>query len=461
MASSPESDSSDSSSESSSSDAQSESSSIVYGHESFAQFQTKVLAFARSCTWLPSDDENEITIERLHGGTYNRVIGLTFTSSETKDQDLTSSPPTEKRASEAVAKYILRIPRFDSARVEDDVAALLFVKRLPDLEPCPEMPVIPVPEVIAFDDTEDNRLGSRFMVQKRLGGQRLDYVYPQLGHEKQRRVAQDLGRVYRRMLSVSSTQAGTLILPDNNKSLELEIQVTSWDPGASIYSTSGRTPRTSAPYRSGRSRESVLELLRRIFQEQKADIRKCLPSDTLRSLLIDQFCEMISEMDAAGYFKELDGHFTLSHLDLEPRNILVDLESPPDRQIISGILDWDSAILAPAFMSCAPPMWIWDWQEDEHEDERLANEDPATPEQKELKTVFETAAGPQYVRCAYNPAYRLARRLARFAIDGIRSNEDVKEAEAMLEEWKSLIMQPAVKATAANDTPEHITLHDI
>ncbi|KAI7779327.1 hypothetical protein LA080_000998 [Diaporthe eres] len=369
MVSSPESGSLDSSSESSSSDAKSESSTIVYGHESFTQFQDKVLAFVESCTWLPSDDENEIAVERLRGGTYNRVIGLTFTSSQRKDQDLTSSPPIEERASETVSKYILRIPRFDSARVDDDVAALLFVKRLPDLDPCPGMPEILVPEVIAFDDTENNRLGSCFMVQKRLRGQRLDKVYPRLGHEKQRRVAQNLGRVYRRMLSVSSTQAGNLVLPDDNKPHDLDIHVTSWDPGASIYSTSGRKPRTSAQYRFGRSGESVLELLRRTFQEQKAEIAKRLPSDIFRPRQFDQFCKMASEMDAAGYFKGLDGHFTLSHLDLEPRNILVDLESPPDRQFISGILDWDSAVLAPAFMSCAPPSWIWAWQEDEHEDE--------------------------------------------------------------------------------------------
>ncbi|KAK7710340.1 hypothetical protein SLS64_005925 [Diaporthe eres] len=460
MASSPEPDCSDSSTESSSSDAQSESSSIVYGHESFDQFQDKVLAFARSCTWLPSNDENEISVERLHGGTYNRVIGLTFTSSQRKDQDLTRSPPTEGRALETVSKYILRIPRSDAARVDDDVAALLFVKRLPDLDPCPEMPEIPVPEVIAFDDTKNNRLGSCFMVQNRLRGQRLDEVYPQLGHEKQRRVAQDLGRVYRRMLSVSSTQAGTLVLPDDNKSLDLEIHVTPWDTSVWNFLMGEREPRKSAPYRSGRSGESVLELLRRTFQEQKAEVRKRL-SDALRPRHFDQFCEMVSAMDAAGFFKELDGHFTLSHLDLEPRNILVDPESPPDRRIISGILDWDSAVLAPAFMSCAPPMWIWAWQEDENEDERLANEEPATPEQKELKTLFETAAGPQYIRCAYHPAYRLGRRLVRFAIDGIRSNEDVKEGEAMVREWQSLLPQPAVKATADNDKREHTVSRDI
>ncbi|KAG6354633.1 hypothetical protein INS49_004651 [Diaporthe citri] len=456
MALSPESGSSDSSS-----DAQSESSTIIYDHESFAQFQAKVLAFTRSCTWLPSYDEDEITVERLHGGTFNRVIGLTFTSSQRKDQDLTSSPPTEKRTSETVSNYILRIPRFKDARVDDDVAVLLFVKRLPEIELCPRVPEISVPEIIAFDETENNCLGSCFMVQKRLPGQPLVHIYPQLGHEKQRRVARDLGHVYRRMLSVWSTHAGRLVLPEDNKSLHAEIHVTSWDPRASIFFTGEQKPRTSAPYRSGRSGDSVLELLRRTFQEQKTELRKSVPSDTLRPHLFDRVCKMVSEMDAAGYFKEVDGHFALSHLDLEPRNILADLESPPDGQIISGILDWDSAVLAPAFMSCAPPMWIWDWQEDEHEDERLANEEPATPEQKELKTVFETAAGPQYVRCAYHPAYRLARRLVRFAIDGIRSSEDVKEAEAMLGEWQSLLLEPAVKATTANVRPEHMKSHDI
>lgn len=352
-----------------------------------------------------------------------------------------------------MGEYILRIPRFDASQVDADVAALLFVKRLPEIGHSHGIPTIPAPEVIAFDETENNALESSFMVQKRLRGQPLIDVYPQLGHEQPLRVARDLGHVYRRMLAVSSTQAGRLVLPDGNRSLDAEIHVTSWDPGASIISKSERKPRTSAAYRSGRSEESVLELLKRTFQEQKAELGKMLPNDTFRPHLIDQFCKMVSEMDAAGYFKEMDGHFAFSHLDLEPRNILVNQESPPDRQIISGILDWDSAVLAPAFMSCAPPMWIWGWQEDEDEDERLANEEPATPGQKELKTVFETAAGPQYVRCAYHPAYRLARRLVRFAVHGIRSSEDVKEAESILGEWQSLLLQPTVKATTAADKP--------
>lgn len=438
--------------DSGSSCAQSESSSIVYGHESFDQFQSKVLAFARSSVWPHADGTDKITVERLRGGGYNRIIGLTLTSNTSKDGDSTDSQPTETRASETVLEYILRIPRFDASQVDADVAALLFVKRLPEVDHSHGIPTIPAPEVIAFDETENNALESSFMVQKRLRGQPLIDVYPELGHEQQRRVAQDLGHAFRRMLAVSSTQAGRLVLPDDNKTLEAEPHVTSWDPLPSTFTQSERKPRISTPFRAGRACESVLELLKRTFEEQKAEIQEKRPKDTFRPARIDQFCNMISEMDAAGHFVKLDGHFTLSHLDLEPRNILVDEDSPPERPIISGILDWDSAVLAPAFMSCTPPMWIWSWQDDEDEDERMANEEPVTPEQQELKKVFEAAAGRHYVQYAYPPGYRLARRLVRFAIHGIRSSEDEQEAEAMLEEWQGLRQQDRVNGTTVNDT---------
>lgn len=42
----------------------------------------------------------------------------------------------------------------------------------------------------------------------------------------------------------------------------------------------------------------------------------------------------------------------LLHLDLEPRNIPADPDSAPDRSVITGFLDWDSAFLAPTFISC-------------------------------------------------------------------------------------------------------------
>lgn len=110
------------------------------------------------------------------------------------------------------------------------------------------------------------------------------------------------------------------------------------------------------------------------------------------------------------------------------------------RPIITGILDWDSAVLAPCFFTCYPPLWLWAWRDDE--DERTTTDDPGTEERRELRTQFDVAAGwwdhstdgQRCLRAAYQAPYRLARRPVRFAIDGVRPNEAYEEAEARLEE---------------------------
>ncbi|PSS07128.1 hypothetical protein M430DRAFT_23281 [Amorphotheca resinae ATCC 22711] len=144
---------------------------------------------------------------------------------------------------------------------------------------------------------------------------------------------------------------------------------------------------------------------------------------------------MTSELDSDGWLGSNQN--SLCHLDLAPRNILVN-PAPDDAQVfeISAILDWDSAVFAPSFMSCAPPLWIWAWNDDE--DERTADNDPPTPELRQLKHLFDNAAGSDYVYFAYEPPYRLARRLVYFAIHEIGYNEEVKKASEMLKEWADM-----------------------
>jgi len=153
---------------------------------------------------------------------------------------------------------------------------------------------------------------------------------------------------------------------------------------------------------------------------------------------------MAHELDADGWFCQV--WYSLAHLDLAPRNIHVDEAAflDPLCIMITGILDWDGAVLAPCFLSCYPPLWIWDWRDDEDEDERAANDDPGTAQGRQLKMQFEEAARADYVRLAYGAPYRLARRLVRFAIEGVRSNEDYKEARAMLREWAQVRAPGAV-----------------
>jgi aminoglycoside phosphotransferase (APT) family kinase protein len=367
----------------------------VYDHQPFDTFRHRVLAFATSTVW-PEAGPEEVEVERLKGGGFNRIIGLAWKQEH----------------------YILRIPRFDAAQVGNDVAALLFLQ---------QHTKIPAPRVKLFDESENNPLESPYAIQYRIPGTDLLSAFPDLSHENKCKVARELGESLNSMLAIQSSKAGKLVLPDGSKSLEAQINVTSFQ------SEDSELPE---PFHAAPLTKTVCELLMSIFQPQTAHSTEPGPVTNMRVGFGNEFSKMASELDADGWF--VNTHYALAHLDFEPRNILVNPTNDGETPIISSILDWDSAVLAPSFMTCAPPMWIWDWQDDEDEDERLANNEPSSPEGRELKTIFETAAGEEWVRLAYPAAYRLGRRLCRFAIDGVRSNEDFREAKDMLEEWKDI-----------------------
>lgn len=381
------------------SDDDSDSSSIIYHHEPFATFRSRVLALAVTSIW-PGSVPDEITIERMRGGGYSRITGLTQPNSQTDTK----------------TRYILRIPRFDAAHIESEIASIQFLCQHTN---------IPAPEVVAFDETDQNALGSPYAVQTRVDGTDLHALFPKLSHIQRCKVARELGSIYRQMLAVRSSVAGRLVFStEHNKRLGAPLHV-------APLRLMDAQPLT--PYTDSAMTESVHELLTANFQAQKAIRLKWWSTELLTPKFLDRFCDMASELEADGWFA--DTHYSLAHLDLAPRNILVNPTLDVQTPIISAVLDCDNAVLAPMFMSCAPPMWIWAWNDDEDEDERTANDKPPTQEGVQLKLAFEEAAGPDYVRFAYQPAYRLARRLLRFAIDGMRSNEDFEEAEAMLQEW--------------------------
>ncbi len=84
----------------------SESPSVVSDHEPFATFGLRVLGLAVNL-W-PSSDTNDFDVERLRGGSFHRVIGLTRRQPGLED-----------------THYIVWVPRLDSAQLDDEVAVLL------------------------------------------------------------------------------------------------------------------------------------------------------------------------------------------------------------------------------------------------------------------------------------------------------------------------------------------------
>ena len=94
------------------------------------------------------------------------------------------------------------------------------------------------------------------------------------------------------------------------------------------------------------------------------------------------------------------------------------------------------SIIDTTFMSCTPPEWLWNlnfWNEC---GEHTANNEPSSAQDREMKYLFEKSAGPDFMRYAYEPAYRLARLLTSFSMRSILSLDvnSRKKAEAMLDE---------------------------
>ncbi|PMD41799.1 hypothetical protein L207DRAFT_565571 [Hyaloscypha variabilis F] len=328
----------------------------------------------------------------MHGGGFNRIVGIFVTSSES---------PT-------ASQYVLRVPRFDASRLDRDLAPLQLLRRRSKIK---------VPEVTAFDTTSHNVLESPYMIQTRIPGSPLFPAYPDLPYELKYDIAYELGRVFSELNSIRSVVAGRLTLSPSQGPLRIQ-PFNNMDPDATVL------------YENGPPAQKPSDMLLALLEYKKELVVAEGPKQSFRVSFFDSFIVVASEMSARGLFD--DNYYCLCHPDLEPRNILVSPPSPTQPQAITGILDWDSALFAPPFMSCPPPMWLWAWNDEGEEDERLPNMTPPTPDLRELKQLFEYVAGATYLRFAYGPQYRLARKLMRFAIDGLQSNEDLKSAELFL-----------------------------
>ncbi|KAK5652970.1 hypothetical protein OQA88_9450 [Cercophora sp. LCS_1] len=327
----------------------------------------------------------------MSSGGFNRVIGLDV-----------------KRPNDIETPYIVRIPRYEMSDIANENASLRFVR---------EYTTISVPRVVAINEPTDNPLEARYSVQTR----------------------GPVGFVYRQLLNVrSETPSRIYYLPG------LDQKARHISPSAPFFvehlqakfpdrSRAGipGPPKSKflAPFKPGPPSQSTADVLKALFAAAEVREKKKTKSDI--AFCWEEFREMTAELQADGRFKSMC--FTLTHGDLHPRNILLNL-SPDSHGSPMSVLDWNEGLFAPAFMACKPPMWLWARANEEEEDERHANDVPSNPENREIKEIFEQAAGSTYLQLVYQPQYRLAERLVVFAINGMNTTEHLQEAIDMLDE---------------------------
>lgn len=361
-------------------------------------------------------------IQHLKGGGFNHITSITLPSSYDKGH----------------RNLILRVPREDKSRPDQQVATLNFIQQRTSIQ---------VATIESTDFTCNNAIGKPYVLQRRIPGRDLDSVWDDLSHSQRCLVAKEVGRLIKILLSVESPFAGTIETATNSSYTSAE------QPNIVPFKLTGALeelaeelkPDSAIVAGASRSRGTTLEFFEYYFLRWRSfALAQSLGEIDCDIELYDDMLKVVREMDDFGLFKpDLN---CLCHLDLHPRNIMVEFHSGDSIQV-TGILDWDEAVFAPKFVNCQPPGWLWGYDKDTHTENSLlpwpyelegANNTPLALEQQELKLLFDDQAGPEYSRLAYNESSRLIRGLYRIATLGLTANWYNTAAERIVKQWNVL-----------------------
>lgn len=371
------------------------------------------------CHQLWPSRSNRFQIERVQGGGFHYITAITV-KFHSKRKPL---------------RLILREKRanfLNAISLEDEVAVLRYLG---------QHTALAVPKVEAVDFTANNALEGPYVIITRIPGQDLDHLdsgkYPSGLSQKQRcSVAREWANMLLEIQATSGPMPGRIKSADNGDGTQtFEVvpfqkkQVPNGGAGLFDFSIVDETGVELPGANETLSFKSTLGWFLSQFRHWMN------PKDPHNVLRFERLSAVATQMDAAGYMG--DNRYTIYHPDLlqSPGNVMIEFSA--DKLLcISGILDWDGAVFHPSFYGCEIPIWMWDGEYKYDEYGNFVDETPATPEQQQIKQVFEKAVGPGYLHRARAPGYGLARQLIPWAEGGRIGNQDPdKTVNDFLDTW--------------------------
>jgi hypothetical protein len=274
-----------------SSSACSTSSTYKYEQESFDTFKLKVIQL---CHEIGYGEPSEV--ERMEGGSYNRIIGLTFAS---RDQQ----------------RFILRIPRkpLDESQpweISDQISVLLYLSQFDFFK---------VPSIVAYDLTTNNSIASQWVLQARLPGQSIQMVFYQLPLAEKLQITTLVAELVMKLENIVLEKPGRLI---GNRSLQ---RVSHGLPisGDGVDITGFREcPVEDFPVVE---KQHLTSLLIEMLENRK---QHALKEDPVRGWVAAEKYEKLQaitrEMETSGLIRTYDIENVLWHWDFAARNILID-----------------------------------------------------------------------------------------------------------------------------------------
>jgi len=395
----------------------SRTSTAEYDQECFTTFQHKATQLILEI--LPGHSSSDVHIERMKGGAFNRIIGITLSSPKPtrsvigKLRSMLCGPPRGKPKAGKLKHYILRIPRDPTHDVLHQVTTLLYLqKKL----------AYPTPKVIQCDSTTNNALGRPYMLQERLPGQSLTYLWPSLNQDQRKSAARCIAEVVKDLHKLTSKTPG--ILSARNTSYDLKQNLLRVVPHPIPSTATDLNAKLAHP-------QTTRQLLHELCQRQRVATQASGLAG--QDHIWDGFARIVDDMHSVGLIPDKDV-FHFYHADLYSRNLLFAIQSPTTVRL-TGIVDWDSASFAPRFMSTRAPFFLWSEDDADENEEGDAVVEPEDTGKAELKRVFEDVVGKSFCQESYRQEFVLARRMWYFLVNGLRSGGDMFLAEEVREGW--------------------------
>lgn len=380
---------------------------MFYFQEPFETFKLKVQTLCRSL-----DFGERVVIEKMHGGSFNRVSKLTLGSGN---------------------QYVLRVPRRNedetAQNVKDQVAINSHVATL-----------FPVPGIVAYDSTADNAIESPYIIQKLAPGKCLEDVLDEdLTTEDRFQIASIIANIIVRMEKVSFPTPGRLVtaagIPDrcddfSRLSTSVVIAPFKTDEGEVLQSTSS---------------SSVADFMGAILNMR-------YENSQIRDLTLLQKWTRLREINQEMKYRGLltCEQPVLWHWDFFPRNVLID-RTPDNSWEVTAVLDWDGALCVPRVLTREPPIWLWQLGGQLDSGTYvggLSVPGKLTLQEEIIKQHFEdclkTSVDIENYRADAYDKGCWARRIFGYARDAFFYNEDWETYEVFIKDWEAYCLDHVI-----------------
>ncbi|KAF3050255.1 hypothetical protein E8E11_003972 [Didymella keratinophila] len=306
-----------------------------------------------------------------------------------------------------VSHYILRIPHWGNEHMQRHIATLEFVSTQLHVS---------VPITVLYDFSSDIVFGVPYTLQIRLPGENLQSAFTQLNLKQRKGLTHKICEGVLRMHESSYGDCFSVSTYDVTSSkLELRSLAIPLDPD-----NDGKV--NSLPAHGTSDTHTFIKTTCQRWKDYESTFLRKPRAEW------DRCMEMAQEMTDCGYLNVSERlHFT--HMDLYPRNILINLTDDTSVEI-TGILDWDDALFAPKYMACE--------EEVDETDEYEGLKVPQTSDLQEVKALFESLFEQEFLKYAYREEYILLRHIFVILQMGLGYSHFYTELDAILDRWKEL-----------------------